>query len=293
MIDVFEEHRPVLRAVAYRMLGSHTDAEDIVQDAWPKWEKAAAAEEITSPRAFLVTIVTRLSLDRLRSAASRHEDYTGSWLPEPSTEDDGVPFADGDPGRLAALRDSVSLGMLVLLESLSPLERAAYVLREAFGFSHAEIGEALDRTEATVRQLVRRARAHVTEHRPRFSADTARRREATERFMVASLNGDLAALLEVLAPDVTVVTDTGGRVKGNLRPITGGDKVARVFHKTAPDIPAGTVVVYTEINGEPGALAVLDGEPYATFVCDVDGDGRIVRILATANPGKLGGVRAP
>lgn len=292
MIDVFEEHRPVLRAVAYRMLGSYTDAEDIVQDAWPKWEKAAATEEIASPRAFLVTIVTRLSLDRLRSAASRHEDYTGSWLPEPSTEDEGVVTPEGDPGRLAALRDSVSLGMLVLLESLSPLERAAYVLREAFGFSHAEIGEALDRGEATVRQLVRRARAHVTEHRPRFTADTARQREVTERFMLASLNGDLAALLEVLAPDVTVVTDTGGRVKGNLRPIVGDDKVARVFRAISTDIPAGTTIVYTEINGQPGALAVLNGVAYATFVCEVDAEGRIGRILATANPGKLGAVKA-
>lgn len=292
MIDVFEEHRPVLRAVAYRMLGSYTDAEDVVQDAWPKWEKAAAGEEITSPRAFLVTMVTRLSLDRLRSAAARHEEYTGSWLPEPSTEDEGT-IADGDPGRLAALRDSVSLGMLVLLESLSPLERAAYVLREAFGFSHSDIGEALDRSEATVRQLVRRARAHVTEHRPRFVADAAEQREVTERFMVASLNGDLAALLEVLAPDVTIVTDTGGRVKGNKRPIHGGDKVARVFERTAKDIPAGTTIHYTEVNGVLGAVVALNGVPYGTFVCEADENGRIRRILAVVNPDKLGHVTAP
>ncbi|GIG71105.1 RNA polymerase sigma factor SigJ [Phytomonospora endophytica] len=291
MIEVFEENRAVLRAVAYRMLGSYTEAEDVVQDAWPKWDKASSEKAIENPRAFLVTVVTRLSLDRLRSAAARHERYTGSWLPEPSTEEDPVIAGTGDPGTLAALRDSVSLGMLVLLESLSPLERAAYVLREAFGFGHGEIGEALDRSESTVRQLVRRARAHVTEQRPRFTGDREKQREVTERFMTASLNGDLASLLEILAPDVTVVTDTDGRVKGNLKPIHGGERAARAYAVTAKDIPPGTEVVYRDVNGEFGAVALVGGVPYATFSFDFDDEGRVRNIFCVANPDKLARVR--
>ncbi|MEV0647426.1 RNA polymerase sigma factor SigJ [Phytomonospora sp. NPDC050363] len=292
MIDTFEENRPVLRAVAYRMLGSFTDAEDVVQDAWPKWDKAGAETEIVNPRAFLVTIVTRLSLDRLRSAASRHEDYTGSWLPEPSTEEEPVIAGTGDPGALAALRDSVSLGMLVLLESLSPLERAAYVLREAFGFSHGEIGEALDRSEAGVRQLVKRARAHVAEQRPRFVSDREKQREVTERFMTASINGDLATLLEVLAPDITVVTDTGGRVAGNLRPISGSSRVARAMAKANGFVEGNLTAAPTWINGEPGGIVFLDGKPHATFIAELDAEGRITRLLCVANPDKLGHIRS-
>lgn len=287
VIEVFEENRAVLRAVAYRMLGSYTEAEDVVQDAWPKWDKASAETVVDNPRAFLITIVTRLSLDRLRSAATRHEQYRGSWLPEPSTEEEPVIAGTGDPGALAALRDSVSLGMLVLLESLSPLERAAYVLREAFGFGHAEIGEALDRGEPAVRQLVKRARAHVAEQRPRFTGDREKQREVTERFMTASLNGDLAALLEVLAPDVTVITDTDGRVKGNLKPVVGGERAARAYAVTAKDIPAGMKAVYTQVNGQPGVLAVLGDHAYATFTFDFDEQNRIVNIYCVANPDKL------
>ncbi|HEY1180366.1 MAG TPA: RNA polymerase sigma factor SigJ [Phytomonospora sp.] len=287
MIEVFEENRAVLRAVAYRMLGSYTEAEDVVQDAWPKWDKASSEKAIENPRAFLVTVVTRLSLDRLRSAATRHERYTGSWLPEPSTEEEPVISGTGDPGALAALRDSVSLGMLVLLESLSPLERAAYVLREAFGFGHGEIGEALDRSEASVRQLVKRARAHVAEQRPRFTGDLDKQREVTERFMTASLNGDLASLLEILAPDVTVVTDTDGRVKGNLKPIHGGERAARAYAVTAKDIPPGIEIVYREVNGRLGAMGILGGVPYAAFGFDFDAEGRILHVYCQANPDKL------
>lgn len=181
--DVFEEHRPVLIGVAYRMLARIADAEDVVQEAWLRWS-AASREDVREPRAFLVRIVTHLAIDRLRQLGTRREAYVGPWLPEPLVTDFG-PTAP-DTAEQAVLADSVSVAVLVVLESLSPLERAVFVLREAFGFPYAEIAATLDRTEAAVRQLAGRARRHVEERKPRYDVDPAQRRDLTERFLAAA-----------------------------------------------------------------------------------------------------------
>ena len=209
--DVFEEHRPVLMGVAYRMLGRVADAEDVVQEAWLRWS-GADRSEVREPRAYLVRVTTRLAIDRLRQVKARGETYVGPWLPEPYVTDfgDTVP----DTAEQAVLADSVSLAVLVVLESLSPLERAVFVLREAFGYPYADIAAMLDRGEPAVRQLAGRARRHVEERRPRYEVDPAERRDLTERFLAAAGGGDLEGLMSLLAPDVRLVGDSGGKVQG-------------------------------------------------------------------------------
>ena len=281
--EVFEEHRRLLYGVAYRMLGSVDEAEDIVQETWLRWDRADRSE-ITEPKAYLVRIATRAAIDHLRRAASRRESYVGPWLPEPV-------LTGPDIANDAALTDSVSMAMLVVLETLSPLERAVFVLKEAFGFSYPEIGEALGRSEQAVRQLAHRARRHVQARRTRFKPDRAMRRAATERFLRAATGGDLAALLEVLAPDVTLVSDGGGKTPGPRRPVHGADKVARLFATVADDIPTGTQIHFIDINGEPGAVSVLGSTPYAVFIVDLDPQtDRIKTIHVISNPDKLSGV---
>jgi RNA polymerase sigma-70 factor (ECF subfamily) len=282
-VEVFEEHRGLLYGVAYRMLGSVHEAQDVVQETWLRWDRAATSQ-VAEPRAYLVRIATRVALDQLRRAAGKRESYVGPWLPEPLLT--GPDVADE-----AALADSVSMAMLVVLETLSPLERAVFVLKEAFGFSYPEIGAALGRSEQAVRQLGHRAREHVQARRSRFTPDRGVRRAATERFLRAATGGDLTALLEVLAPDVTLIPDSGGKSPGPRRPIHGVDKVARFFAAVAGDIPEGTRVDFIDVNGEPGAVTVLGSTPYAVFVLDLDPlSHRIRTIHLIANPDKLTGV---
>jgi RNA polymerase sigma-70 factor (ECF subfamily) len=282
--DPFEEHRALLFGVAYRMLGTVTDAEDAVQETWLRWS-AAPRDDVADPRAYLIRIAGRAALDQLRRVAARREAYVGPWLPEPV-------LAGPDVADEVALADSVSLALLVVLETLSPLERAVFVLREAFGLPHAEIAAALGRDEPAVRQLARRARAHVDARRPRYPADRCTSREVTERFLDAAAGGDLAALLDVLAPDVRLVADGGGKAPGPRRPLVGADRVARLFAHTAADIPAGTRIAYADVNGGPAALALLGRDTYAVFVLDVDPRTRRVdAIYLVANPDKLTGVR--
>lgn len=222
--DVFEEHRPVLLGVAYRMLGRVADAEDVVQEAWLRWS-GADRSEVREPRGYLVRITTRLAIDRLRQVKARGETYVGPWLPEPYVTDfgDTVP----DAAERAVLADSVSLAVLVVLESLSPLERAVFVLREAFGYPYADIATMLDRSESAVRQLGGRARKHVEERRPRYDVDPAQRRDLTERFLAASMEGDIEGLMSLLAPDVRLVGDSGGKAKAPVRVLETADKVGR------------------------------------------------------------------
>ena len=282
-VEVFDEHRGLLYGVAYRMTGSVDEAEDVVQETWLRWDRAERSQVI-DPKAYLIRIATRASLDHLRRAASRRESYTGPWLPEPLLT--GPDIADN-----AALADSVSMAILVVLETLSPLERAVFVLKEAFGFDYREIGEALGRTEQAARQLAHRARQHVHARRPRFKPDRHLRRAATERFLRAATGGDLAALLEVLAPDVTLISDAGGKVRSPRRPIHGADKVARFFAMAADDIPAGTRVQFIDVNGDPGAVAMLGSKPYAVFILDLDPQTHHVKTIhLIANPDKLSGV---
>jgi RNA polymerase sigma factor (sigma-70 family) len=210
---VFNKDRDLLISIAYRVLGSMTDAEDAVQEAWLRWSKVDPAE-VSNPRAFLVRVTTRLAIDRLRRAKARRESYVGPWLPEPI-------LTGRDVAEDVALAESVSMAMLVVLETLSPLERAVFVLREAFGMPYVEIGEVIGRKEEAVRQLARRARDHVQERRTRFEADQTEQHRVTERFLEATSSGDLEALMGVLAPGVTLVADSGGRALAPRRPVLG------------------------------------------------------------------------
>ncbi|KKD07417.1 RNA polymerase sigma-70 factor [Streptomyces sp. WM6386] len=281
--DVFEEHRPVLVGVAYRMLGRVADAEDVVQEAWLRWSGADRGE-VREPRGYLVRVTTRLAIDRLRQVKARNEAYVGPWLPEPYVTDFGdmVP----DTAERAVLADSVSLAVLVVMESLSPLERAVFVLREAFGYPYAEIATMLDRGEAAVRQLSGRARKHVEERRPRYDVDPVQRRDLTERFLAAAAEGDLQGLMSMLAPDVRLVGDSGGKSRAPLRVIETADKVGRFLvgaaRKGVPDMSFR----FLELNGGPALLLLSGDKPDSVFQLDVV-DGRIQSVYVVRNPDKL------
>lgn len=282
--EVFEEHRPVLMGVAYRMLGRVSDAEDVVQEAWLRWSRADR-DAVRAPRGYLVRVTTRLAVDRLRQAQARKESYVGPWLPEPYATDfgDAVP----DTADRAVLTDSVSLAVLVVLESLSPLERAVFVLREAFGYPFADIAATLDRSEAAVRQLAIRARRHVDERRPRYEVDPAERRDLTERFLAASVEGDLDGLLRLLAPDVRLVGDSGGRTKAPLRVLESADKVARFLAGVAAKGIEDVSFRFLELNGGTALLVLSGGKPDTVLQVEVV-DGLIQCIYIMRNPDKLG-----
>jgi RNA polymerase sigma-70 factor (ECF subfamily) len=280
--DVFEEHRPVLLGVAYRMLGRVTDAEDVVQEAWLRWS-GAERSEVREPRGYLVRVTTRLAIDRLRQVKARGETYVGPWLPEPYVTDfgDTVP----DTAERAVLADSVSLAVLVVLESLSPLERAVFVLREAFGYPYAEIAAMLDRGEAAVRQLAGRARKHVDERRPRYEVDPVQRRDLTERFLAAAAEGDLEGLMSLLAPDVRLVGDSGGKAKAPLRVLETADHVGRFLVGAAGkgDVPDVSFHFLEVRSGD---------KPDSVFQLDVL-DGRIQSVYIVRNPDKLRSLPTP
>jgi RNA polymerase sigma-70 factor (ECF subfamily) len=281
--DVFEEHRPVLTGVAYRMLGRVADAEDVVQEAWLRWS-ADARDEVREPRGFLVRITTRLAIDRLRHVQSRRESYVGPWLPEPIVTDFGPSVPD--TAEQAVLADSVSLAVLVVLESLSPLERAVFVLREAFGFPHAEIAAILEKSEAAVRQLAGRARKHVDERRHRYDVDPGECRALTERFLAAASGGDLSGLLSLLAPDVTLVGDSGGKSKAPLRVMHTADKVGRFLYAVSREPLEAMEVRFVELNGAPAVVVLSEGRPDTVFQLEVL-DGRISCVYIVRNPDKL------
>ncbi|WP_328431107.1 RNA polymerase sigma-70 factor [Streptomyces sp. NBC_00453] len=281
--DVFEDHRPVLMGVAYRMLGRVADAEDVVQEAWLRWSGADRAE-VREPRGYLVRITTRLAIDRLRQVKARNEAYVGPWLPEPYVTDfgDTVP----DTAERAVLADSVSLAVLVVLESLSPLERAVFVLREAFGYPYADIAAMLERGEPAVRQLAGRARRHVEERRPRYEVDPGRRRELTERFLAAAGEGDLKGLMALLAPDVRLVGDSGGKSRAPLRVLESADKVGRFLVGVAQKGVADLSFRFMEINGGLAVVILSAGKPDSVFQVDVF-EGRIQAVYIMRNPDKL------
>jgi RNA polymerase sigma-70 factor (TIGR02957 family) len=287
--EVFEANRELLFAVAYRMLGTVADAEDAVQDAWLRWSTAPRSD-VTDPRAYLARTVTHIALNRLRSARARRETYIGSWLPEPL-----LTATAPDSSDRAELAESVSLAMLVVLESLTPEERAVFVLHEVFGFTHAEIAAAIGRTDTSTRQLMHRAREHVQARRPRFDVDAAQQREVTQRFLAAAMGGDIDKLMMVLAPDVTLVADGGGKVQAPPRPITGASKVARFLAAAARPFGGISISDVTidaaEINGGPGTLVMVGGKPIAAVVMVV-ADGRIAAIQIVVNPDKLRGLSA-
>ncbi|MFD3655007.1 RNA polymerase sigma-70 factor [Streptomyces sp. NPDC058620] len=286
LTDVFEEHRPVLTGVAYRMLGRIADAEDVVQEAWLRWS-SVEREGVREPRAYLVRITTRLAIDRLRHVQSRREAYVGAWLPEPVVTDFGPSVPD--TAERAVLAESVSLAVLVVLESLSPLERAVFVLREAFGFPYAEIAATLDRTEAAVRQLAGRAKRHVEERKPRFDVDPVARRDLTERFLAAASGGDLEQLLALLAPDVRLVSDSGGKSKAPRRVIETADKVGRFLIAVGREPSADMEFRLAELNGGVAVVILTNGRPDTFFQVDIR-DGVIQCVYLVRNPDKLAGM---
>jgi RNA polymerase sigma-70 factor (ECF subfamily) len=266
------------------MLGTAADAEDVVQDAWLRWS-AADRTDVADPRAYLVRITSNLTLDRLRSARAQRESYVGPWLPEPV-------LTTLDAAEDVEMAESVSMAMLVVLETLTPLERAVFVLREVFGFSYGEIAQALDRSEPSVRQLTHRAREHVQARRPRFEPSSEERRLVTERFINATLGGDINALMEVLAPDVTLWTDGGGKVRAARRAIQGAERVGRwmseAIGRAYPGVaPADMTIERVELNGVPGLVFRGPAGPISTLTLDVDDTGRVAAIQVVANPDKL------
>ncbi|GAA3807857.1 RNA polymerase sigma-70 factor [Sphaerisporangium flaviroseum] len=290
-VEIFEENRRVLAGVAYRILGSAVDAEDVVQEAWLRWSEVDTTR-VDDPRAYLIRVTSRLAIDRLRRVKARREAYVGPWLPEPiSTEPDLSEHVE--------LADSVDLALLVVLETLSPLERAVFVLHEAFGMSYTEIGEVIGRAEPATRQLARRARDHVRERRPRFDVNRAERRQVTRRFIEACTEGDLEGLLELLSQNVTLVGDGGGKARAPVRVIEGATKVARFLAGIASegqtrrflasiglpeDVTLG--VELAEVNGGPAMVVTLEGRP-VTVIALLVADGAVQTVYLIANPEKI------
>ncbi|WP_435227793.1 RNA polymerase sigma-70 factor [Streptomyces sp. Tue6028] len=282
--EEFEELRPLLFSIAYRILGSVSEAEDAVQETWLRYEGSSARP--VSTRAYLSAVITRLSIDVLRSARRRREEYVGPWFPEPLLAD---PYED--PERSAELADSLSMAALLLLERLTPLERAVFVLREVFGFGYPEIASAVGRSEAACRQLGVRARRHMDAGRPRFEADRKEREELAGRFFDAFREGDVDGLRELLAADVRMIGDSGGKAPQWGRAIAGAGKVSQMLAAIAgPFIRIGGSVEDHEVNGQPGAVfRDRDGNVLNTLALDVL-DGRIQTIRSVINPDKLGHV---
>jgi RNA polymerase sigma-70 factor (TIGR02957 family) len=285
-VDLFQAHRPSLFAVAYRMLGSATEAEDVVQDAWLRFS-AAQPDGLRSAKAYLTTIVTRLCLDRLKSARASREEYVGPWLPEPVAT-----AGDGGPERSLAQAESVTLAFMVLLETLSPEERAVFLLREVFDYEYDEIAAMLDATAANCRQLFHRAKARIAERKPRFRAEAAEKRPLIERFVRAFSAGDAEELTHVLAEDVGFWSDGGGKVLASRRPVFGREQVVGLlvgFRRMAPavGIPLDAVRLdITEVNGEPAVVLRVSGRLDGVYVMTVQ-DGAIAAIRVVRNPDKL------
>ncbi|MEV0534141.1 RNA polymerase sigma-70 factor [Kitasatospora sp. NPDC050463] len=281
-VEEFEELRPLLFSIAYRVLGSVSEAEDAVQETWLRFDRSATRP--TSTKAFLSATVTRISIDVLRSARVRREAYVGPWFPEPLLDD---PYQD--PARAAELADSVSMAALVLLERLSPLERAVFVLREVFGYGFDEVAATVERSEAACRQLLVRARRHMEAGRPRFAAVRTEREELSARFFDALREGDVAGLQELLAADVSMVGDGGGKTPQLARAVMGAGNVARLLAAVFPGLALIDVTFEPhEVNGQPGAIfRDRDGKVLQAMALDVL-DGQIQAIRLVLNPDKLG-----
>jgi RNA polymerase sigma-70 factor, ECF subfamily len=280
----FEELRPLLFSIAYRILGSVSEAEDAVQETWLRYTDSPA--QPASAKAFLSAVVTRVSIDVLRSARVRREEYVGQWFPEPLLSD---PYSD--PERSAELADSVSMAALLLLERLTPLERAVFVLREVFGFGFADIASAVGSSEAACRQLAVRARRHVDAGRPRFEANRQAREKLAAQFFGALREGDVDGLQELLAADVQLAGDSGGKAPALARTVVGAGKVARVLAAFFPLLVRIDVTIEPrDVNGQPGAIfRDRDGKVASTWTLDVL-EGQIQAIRTVSNPEKLGHV---
>jgi RNA polymerase sigma-70 factor (ECF subfamily) len=281
----FEDLRPLMFSIAYRMLSSVSDAEDVVQDAFLRYERAlAGGDEIESPKAYLSAIVTRLAIDHLRSARVRRERYVGQWLPEPLLTDEGAE----DPATHAEQADSLSMAFLLLLERLSPVERAVFLLHDVFGYGYDEIAPIVDKSEANCRQLAARARRHIEAEKPRFEASRRERDELAARFFAATSDGDLDGLVELLAADVVVYGDGGGKAPQWGRPIVGADHVGRLFVSLGRQMAElGVSIRPQQVNGQPGGV-VLDSEGRVVNVISLEiVDGAVQTVRSVINPDKL------
>jgi RNA polymerase sigma-70 factor (TIGR02957 family) len=280
----FDELRASAFAIAYRMLGSVSEAEDVVQEGFLRLYRARErGERIESPRAYIATVATRLSIDVLRSARMRREAYVGEWLPEPLVSD-----TSAEPARQAEMADSLSLAFLVLLESLSPEQRAAFLLHDVFDYGYGEVAEIVGKSEDNARQLAARARRHVDEQKPRFEASREQREELADRFFAAAQEGDVASLEALLADDVVLHGDGGGKVPALARALFGAKRVARTLRawfRQGAKVPDGEVR-RVDVNGQPGAVLTAGGGVVAVMALDI-ADGRVQGIRSIVNPDKL------
>jgi RNA polymerase sigma-70 factor (ECF subfamily) len=278
----------LLFSIAYRMLGSATDAEDIVQDAFLRWLQAGD-KDVQSPKAYLSTIVVRLCLDQLRSAREQREVYVGPWLPEP--------IATGQMSELSetvAQAESLSLAFLLLLEKLNPLERAIFLLREVFDYEYSEIATIVEKSEANCRQIFHRAHAHLDQNRLRYSASREQQERITNRFLQASLNGDMQGLLSLLSNDIVSVADSGGKApfKAGRRPIYGPDKVLRGYLGSLRSIPGNVITRIIDLNGQPALVGYLNEKPVGAILLQIEGE-QITRLYTIVNPDKLNWLENP
>jgi len=293
--QLFVDHRELLFSVVYNMLGSVADTEDVLQETWLSWaprNQAPDAEQINNPRASLVRTAVNHALARRAAISRRRETYVGQWLPEPLV----TPLTDtcaSDHTDTVERAESSSMALLVVLETLTPLERAVFVLHEVFGYPYTEISEILGRSTPAIRQLAHRAREHVHARRPRYQPDPRLRRAVTEQFLAAALGGDLDALLRILAPDVTLWTDGGGIGPAtSLHPVHGREEVARLLVAVASHPPAALHIRYRRVNGDPSALLFAGDSPIAVFVLDLTPDDhQVCRIYSVTNPDKLSRAR--
>jgi RNA polymerase sigma-70 factor (ECF subfamily) len=277
----FHRYRNLLFSIAYRMLGTVSDAEDILQEAFLRWHGASGAE-IQSPRAFLVTIVSRLSINHLQSARAQREEYVGQWLPEPM--DTG---AGPDPSTISLIDESLSIAFLVLLERLTPVERAIFLLREIFDYDYSDVASAVGKDEANCRQILRRARQHLAEVRPRFQASPEQRETLLARFLQATATGELEKLVGALTADAVLHADGGGKGPAVMNLVEGSHQVARaILGGLQKLVPANRTNRICRINGEPGIVAYVNGRPYAVITFAVEGDA-IAAVYVMSNPEKL------
>ncbi|KST65071.1 RNA polymerase sigma-70 factor [Mastigocoleus testarum] len=279
-LETFNQHRPLLLAIAYRMLGTLTDAEDIVQETFLRWQQTRG-ETVKSAKSYLSTITTRLCIDHLRSARMQREQYVGPWLPEPI-----LTKQRDDPAFQVELADSLSMAFLVILERLSPIERAVFLLREIFEYDYDEIAQMVDKSPANCRQILRRSRQHIAAQRPRFPVSHQQQEQITEKFLEALHQSNLQDLVALLAKDVTYWSDGGGQVPAALKPLHGAMKVARFLLALRRKLLLKAVFSVIEINGQPGAIAFLDGDIHSVTTFEIV-DGYIKSIYSVRNPEKL------
>ncbi len=282
-LEAFNQERKLLFAIAYRMTGSVVDSEDLLQETYLRWQNAPD-EDITSPQAYLSTIVTRLAIDYLRSAKVHREVYIGPWLPEPLLTSEAL-----SPYDSYEQQESISNAFLVLLETLSPVERAVFLLREVFDYEYREIAAIVNKSEANCRQLFKRARQRITEHQARFEVASEQQQELVEQFATACTTGDLHGLLNLLAEDIVIYTDGGGVVHAARNPVYGPDKVARFLLGVMNKTPERYTGEFVSLNGQPGIITYVDGHPFTTITLDIQ-DGKLQNLYLVANPAKLAGL---